>query len=196
MFPGYGLTESANLVSGNPDNTEKPASVGIPYPDQELKIVNGELYIKGINVMTEYVGDPEETAASFEDGWFKTGDLVRFDDEGYLYIVGRQNDVIVLSTGENISPAEYEAKFCELDYLADAMIYEDFTESGNQILTLEVVPRSTCTVVADKIEADLRKINGELPSFARVSRITVRKEDFARTPAMKKIRIKKTNEQK
>lgn len=191
MFPGYGLTESANLVSGNPDNTEKPASVGIPYPDQELKVVDGELYIKGINVMTEYVGDPEETKASFEDGWFKTGDLVRFDEDGYLYIVGRQNDVIVLSTGENISPAEYETKFCELDYLADAMIYEDFNEGGSQILTLEVVPRSTCTVPADKIEADLREINGNLPSFARVSRIIVRKEDFARTPAMKKIRIKK-----
>ena len=196
LFQGYGLTESANLVSGNPDNMEKPASVGIPYPDQELKVVDGELYIKGINVMTEYVGDPEETAAAFDNGWFKTGDLVRFDDEGYLYIVGRQNDVIVLSTGENISPAEYETKFCELDYLADAMIYEDYTENGAQILTLEVVPRSTCTVAADKIEADLKEINGKLPSFARVSRIVVRKEDFARTPAMKKIRIKKTYEQK
>ena len=146
--------------------------------------------------MTEYVGDPEETAAAFDDGWFKTGDLVRFDDEGYLYIVGRQNDVIVLSTGENISPAEYETKFCELDYLADAMIYEDYTENGTQILTLEVVPRSTCTIPTDKIEADLKEINGKLPSFARVSRIVVRKEDFARTPAMKKIRIKKTYEQK
>jgi len=142
--------------------------------------------------MTEYVGDPEENANAFEDGWFKTGDLVRFDDEGYLYIVGRQNDVIVLSTGENISPAEFETRFCELDYLADAMIYEDFTDSGAQILTLEVVPRSTCTIPADQIEEDLRRINATLPSFARVSRIVVRTEDFARTPAMKKIRIKKS----
>ena len=74
--PGYGLTESANLVSGNP-NPNKPTSVGIVYPDLETKVVNGELWLKGPNMMDGYYNEPEENEKAFSDGWFKTGDLVR-----------------------------------------------------------------------------------------------------------------------
>ena len=93
LYPGYGLTESANLVSGNPLNLEKPESVGLPYPGQELKIVDGELWLKGPNMMDGYVGNPQENEAAYEDGWFKTGDLVRFDEDGYLYIIGRTKEI-------------------------------------------------------------------------------------------------------
>ena len=83
LCPGYGLTESANLVSGNPEPMRKPESVGLLYPHQEYKIVDGELWLKGLNLMDGYVGEPEENAVAYEDGWFKTGDMVRFDDEGF-----------------------------------------------------------------------------------------------------------------
>lgn len=190
LLAGYGLTESANLVSGNPESLKKPTSVGLPYPNQQLKIVNGELWIKGDNVMLKYDGDEEETNNAFEDGWFKTGDLVRIDDEGYLYIVGRIKDVIVLDSGEKVSPAEVEDKFCEPDFIADAMVYEDF-DNGVQQLTLEVVPRVGTSVSKEDMMKELNRINDNLYSYQKVNKIVIRTEDFARTPAMKKIRIKK-----
>lgn len=192
MLPGYGLTESANLVSGNPESQRKPDSVGLPYPNQELKIVNGELWLKGDNMLKCYVGEDEENQRAFEDGWFKTGDLVRIDEEGYLYIIGRIKEVIVLSSGENISPAEIELKFCAPEYIADTMVYEDYTENGEQILTLEVVIRMGYNVDEETIRKDLNQINMKLNPYQRVNKIIIRDKDFDRTPAMKKIRIVKT----
>ena len=195
-FPGYGLTESANLVSGNPECLKYPESVGIPYPNQELKIVDGELWLRGKNMMLGYVGEEEDPR---EDGWFRTGDLVRTDENGMLYIIGRIKEIIILSNGENISPAEVEAKVNELDIIQDSQVFEDVLENGEHILALEVVPRATevAKLGLDDpkpyIVGELEKINGTLPSFQRVSRIAVRDTDFARTPSMKIARYKKCN---
>lgn len=191
LCPGYGLTESANLVSGNPAYLEKPDSVGLPYPNQELKLVDGELWIKGANIMDGYVGE-EETA--FEDGWFRTGDLARFDEDGFLYITGRLKEIIVLANGENVSPAEVEARFNTLSCVQDCQVFAAKNDAGNKILALEVVPRMT--VLAGKtpdeigrfVTGECEKINAALPGYQRVSRITIRTEDFARTPSMKIVR--------
>lgn len=194
LLPGYGLTESANLVSGNPLSDYKPASVGFPYPGQDLKVVDGELWIKGDNVMDCYYNDPEENKNAFsEDGYFKTGDLVRFDDEGFLFIVGRIKEIIVLSTGEKISPFDLENKFDELDIIQDSMVYLD--EQTNQ-LVIQVYPRMVELAKLqlanpdEYIKQEVNRVNNSLPSFMRVSRIIIRKEDFVRTPAMKIIRGK------
>ena len=194
LLPGYGLTESANLVSGNPVSEYKPASVGFPYPEQELKVVDGELWIKGDNVMDCYYNDPEENANAFsEDGFFKTGDLVRFDEEGFLFIVGRIKEIIVLPTGEKIFPFDLENKFDELDIVQDCMVYLDETTGQ---LVIQVLPRMIELAklqLADPegyVRSEVNKVNNLLPSFMRVSRIIIRKEDFVRTPAMKIIRGK------
>jgi len=189
LYPGYGLTESANLVSGNPECDAHPDSVGFPYPNQEFKIVDGELWIKGDNMMTCYIGDPEENAKSFEDGWFKTGDLIRIDEDGLMYIVGRIKDIIVLPTGENVSPEELENIFIEPDFVQDAMVSE---QDGQ--LVLEVFPRAAvvAAIEAEDKEAYMKQvldeINISLSSEKRVSKIVFRNEDFPRTPAMKKVR--------
>ena len=190
LLAGYGLTESANLVSGNPIPLEKPNSVGLPYPKQSLKIVDGELWIKGDHVLTCYLGEEEETKAAFEDGWFKTGDLVRFDEDGFLYIVGRIKEIIVLDSGEKVSPAEIEVSFCAPDYVNDAMVYSERNEAGRQVLVLEVVVRPGFTVSKEEVKEEMSRINLTLPSFARVGKIIVRDEDFPRSPSMKKIRKK------
>ena len=196
LLPGYGLTESANLVSGNPESLRVPDSVGLPYPNQELKVVDGELWLKGRNMMDGYVGEEEEGVYA-EDGWFKTGDLVKIDDEGFIYITGRTKEIIVLPSGENISPAELEVCFNEPDFIQDSQVFEDVTESGAHILALEVVPRAA---IIEKMEIDnpaefiteeLEKINMSLLPFQRVQRITVRTSDFERTPSMKIKRYKK-----
>lgn len=187
LLPGYGLTESANLVSGNPEAMAKPESVGLIYPGMEYKIVDGELWLKGVNMMDGYFGD-EENAVAYEDGWFKTGDLVRFDQDGYLYITGRTKEIIVLSSGENISPAELEVKFYALDCVKDCLIY-DITENGTQQLVIEVVPRTEALAgvqdVASYVTEKVKEVNATLAAFEKINKIIIRDTDFIRTPAMK-----------
>ena len=198
LLPGYGLTESANLVSGNPEALRKPESVGLIYDGMEYKLVDGELWLKGVNMMDGYVGGDNETA--YEDGWFKTGDLARIDEEGFLYITGRTKEIIVLQSGENVSPAELEVKFYGIDTVQDCVVY-DRTENGAQILVLEVLPRMSSVKaqgIAD-IEAylreEVRKINETLPPFERIQKVILRDTDFPRTPAMKIDRKKASNPQ-
>lgn len=197
LLPGYGLTESANLVSGNPEYLERPESVGVPYPHQEFKIVDDELWIKGPNMLTCYYGEDEENARAFEDGWFRTGDLVRLDEDGFLYIIGRSKDIIVLPSGENISPAEIEGRFNSLSVIQDSLVFEEELENGSHILSLEVVPRMTEIArlgienVCEYVIEQLKEVNGTLPSHMKVSRFAVRDKDFDRTPSMKIVRVKK-----
>lgn len=194
LLPGYGLTESANLVSGNPESIRKPDSVGLPFPNQEIKIVDGELWLKGRNMMEGYVGVEEPGA--YEDGWFRTGDLVRLDEEGYLYITGRIKEIIVLPNGENVSPAEVETHFNALPFIQDSQVFEARSALGEPILALEVVLRPTeLTDMDDEARkafavAELEKVNRTLPGFSQVSRIVVRDTDFERSPAMKIVRYK------
>ena len=189
LLPGYGLTESANLVSGNPEVEKKPDSVGFMYDGMEYKIVDGELWLKGDNMLDCYVGEPEENALAFEDGYFKTGDLVRMDEEGFLYITGRKKEVIVLPSGENVSPAEVEAKFSVIDAIQDCLVYLE----GN-FLTLEVLPRATVIKalgienVEEYLKEQINKVNQSLTSFMRISKIKIRDTDFKRSPSMKIIR--------
>ena len=196
---GYGLTEFANMVSGNPDTVALPESVGMLFPDQEGRIVNGELWLRGRNMMTCYYAEPEENAAAFEDGWFKTGDLARFDENKNLFIIGRSKDVIVMSNGENVSPAYIEAKIDELDFIQDSLVTETVSEFGAQILQAEVVLRKS-VVAAMNIPAEelnvfvikkVLEVNDRLFDYERISKVVIRDRDFDRTPAMKIIRPKK-----
>ncbi len=187
LFPGYGLTESANLVSGNPENLRKPDSVGYMYGGMEYKIVDGELWLKGPNITDGYLND-EDNAIAFEDGYFKTGDLVKIDDEGLLYIVGRVKEIIVLPSGENVSPAEIENKFYEIDAIQDCLVYDE-TDTG--ALTIEILPRANVvsalqiTDVEAYMKDAVTQVNKTLPPFERITKVIIRDTDFVRTPAMK-----------
>jgi len=195
LFPGYGLTESANLVSGNPESLTNNKSVGLPFPNQEFKLVNDELWIKRRNMMDCYIGEDENP---YEDGWFKTGDLVKFDENGFMYITGRIKEIIVLSSGENVSPAVVEEKFNELPFVQDSQVFEDIV-NDKHILALEIVPRAAgvaAITVEDKnayMMEELNHVNHSLQPYERVSRIEIRTSDFERTPSMKIVRYKKCN---
>ena len=196
---GYGLTEFANMVSGNPEGLQKPDSVGYLFPDQEAKIVDGELWLRGRNMMKEYYNEPEENANAFEDGWFKTGDLARFDEDKHLYIIGRIKDVIVLGNGENVSPAYIETKVNQLDFIQDSLVTEATSDLGAQILQVEVVLRGAVVktlglegaALEEYVTTKVFEVNKELLEFEQFSKVVIRKEDFPRTPAMKIIRPKK-----
>lgn len=195
MCAGYGLTESANLVSGNPESDRKPESVGLPYPHQTLRVVDGELWIKGDNMMDGYAGETDDGFT--EDGWFRTGDLVRFDEDGYLYITGRTKEIIILSNGENISPAEIETVFNRIPFVQDSQVFEDVSESGSHFLSLEIVPRSSelkdipLEERGSYMMEELNAVNATLPTYQRVSKIVIRDTDFERSPSMKIVRYKK-----
>ena len=193
LLPGYGLTESSNLVSGNPESSDHPESVGYLYPGLQAKVVDGELWIKGPNVMDCYLNDPAETQAAFVDGWFRTGDLVRFDEDQRLYITGRLKELIVLATGENISPQEIENTFDMIDDIQDCLVTHK-TEGGMDILTLEVLPRMAnlkakgIEDIAGYLKSEINEVNAKLPSHCRINNIVIRDKDFARSPSMKVLR--------
>lgn len=191
LFAGYGMTEGANLTSGNIDVKSRPTSVGQIYTGQQTKVVDGELWIRGDNVFLGYYGEPEKTAEVLtEDGWLKTGDLVRFDGEGYMYIVGRLKNLIILSNGENISPESLEELFYRDVKLRDCLVKED-TLDGRSVIAVEIYPRADefqgcAPEEIEKYFKDLTdRINATLPSTHRILKMTVRTEDFKRTGAMK-----------
>ena len=100
----------------------KLGSAGKPAPHCEVKLVEGEVWVRGPNVMRGYWNDPAATAAALTpDGWFKTGDLARVDDSGYYWIIGRSKDVII-SGGENIYPAELENVLADCPAIAEAAV--------------------------------------------------------------------------
>ena len=192
---GYGLTETANLTSANADALEKPTSIGKIYPGQETKIVDGELWVKGDNLFSGYYNDPEKTAEALTpDGWLRTGDLCRFDDEGYLYITGRIKNLIILANGENVSPESLEEPFYADPCVRDAMVKEDEL-NGNPVIAVEILPLMPAFDGKpwEEVEAYMHKlvdkINATLPSTHQISKVTVRTEDFKRTGSMKVSRV-------
>ncbi len=190
ILAGYGMTEGANLSSANYDVDKKPHSMGMIYPDQEYKIVNGELWVKGDNVMVGYYNDPVATAEVLEDGWLKTGDLVDIDEEGFITIVGRIKNLIILSNGENISPEEIEEVYYKENFVKDCLIKED-TMNDEPVIAIEIFPYAP--VVEGKSPEEIQKmaedvvakVNAAMPTFKRVTKVIVRNEDFKRTGAMK-----------
>ena len=192
---GYGLTESANLTSANANAVEKPTSIGKIYPGQETKVVDGELWIKGDNVFSGYYKDPEKTAEALTpDGWLRTGDLVHFDEEGFLYITGRIKNLIILSNGENVSPESLEEPFYADPCVRDAMVKED-EFNGRQVIAIEILPFMPAfdgkpwEEVEAYMNALVKKVNATLPSTHQIVKVTVRTEDFKRTGSMKVSRV-------
>lgn len=190
VCPGYGLTETANLVSGSGDFLTHPSSVGMPYPNQELKLVDGELWLKGDNLFDGYYNDPEQTAAAFCDGWFKTGDLAKFDGDGRLYIIGRTKNLIILDNGENVSPEELEALVNAIAFVRDCLVYEDKNDFGTQVIAVEVLPHENTGIIDMEaaFKTELVEINRKLPRYMQIDKFTIRTTDFARSGSMKIIR--------
>lgn len=191
LLAGYGLTEGANFTTGNADVLTHPTSVGKVYPEQEMKLVDGEIWLKGDNIFSGYYGDPEKTREALtEDGWLKTGDLGRIDKDGFVYITGRIKNIIVLSNGENVSPEEIEEPFYKCPALRDALVKEE-KDDNKSLIAIEILPRQQFTEgkSSEEVFAFFKKlvddINATLPTTHRISKITIRTEDFPRTGSMK-----------
>ncbi len=164
----YGCTETAPIatVLRREDATRKLGSAGKAAPHCEVKLVEGEVWVRGPNVMRGYWNDPVATAAALTpDGWFKTGDLARMDDSGYFWIIGRSKDVII-SGGENIYPAELENVLADCPKIAEyAVIGVDDSKWGEAACA--------CVVASKKMaEAEVLKLfDGRLAKFKHPRRI-------------------------
>lgn len=138
VIEGYGMTETAAPTNLNPLQRFKPGTVGPPIPGiTEAIAEDGEILVKGDNVMVGYWNKPDETQKCFtEEGWFKTGDLGDFDDEGYLIFLGRKKHIIALDTGKKVSPSRIEEILLQNPYVNDALLLGD----GKPYIAALIVP--------------------------------------------------------
>jgi long-chain acyl-CoA synthetase len=137
VIQGYGLTEASPVVSTNRIEDNIPASIGKPIPGVQVKIGDKDaLLVKGPNVMLGYWNNPEATRAMFTaDGWLNTGDTARIDDTGHIYITGRLKEIIVMSNGEKVPPADMEAAILRDSLFEQVMVLGE----GKPFLTVFVV---------------------------------------------------------
>jgi len=192
ILEGYGLTETAPVVTFNPICRIKFGSVGLPVPEVKIRIHNpdrehiGEVLIQGPNVMKGYYKKPKETAEVLRDDWFYSGDLGYIDRDGYLYLTGRSKEVIVLSSGKNIYPEEIEAHYLKSPYIKEICVLET-TAGGLSSLHALVFPnieyfRKTKEVnIQGKIRWLLENLSKELPSYKRIMGFSVAREELPRT---------------
>ncbi len=202
IIEGYGLTETSPVVTLNPPQKIKFGSVGMPIPDVQIKILNpdksgaGEVLIKGPNVMQGYFKHPEWSEAVIKDGWFYSGDLGYIDSEGYLFLIGRENDVIVLSSGKNIYPEELEEYYGRSAYIKEICILAKQEEKFGRLAdtlhaivvpNLEYFTQRNETDIRGKMRWELESLAGPLPSYKHIMGFTVTKEELPRT-ALRKIK--------
>lgn len=185
ICPGYGMTETANLVSGNAEADLYPDSSGPPYPGLSVKIVNNELCIKGNNIMTCYYNDPEETEKAIKDGWLMTGDLARLDSEGRIYILGRKKDVIINENGENIFPEILENKIIGIKGVQEAVIYTKKNSFGSTIIATEILPEPNHMNDFEYFAEKITELNSSLRSFEQIADISLRAVPFERSASLK-----------
>lgn len=191
---GYGLTETAPVVSFTPMVKPKFGSVGIPIPGVEVKIVNpnpegvGEVAMKGPNVMNGYDRNPEATAEAIRDGWFHTGDLGYLDQEGYLFLTGRVKELIVTSGGKNIYPEELEKRFETSPAIREICLMgtKDSKGEGEGIHAIilpdfDFLKSQKVPDVRRQIKDELTRIGLTLPSYARITQMSIVKEPLPRT---------------
>lgn len=204
VLQGYGLTETAPLVSGSPDfgNTYKKAgSSGLCVASGEIRIHEpdedgiGEILFQGPNLMLGYYKRPDLTAECIVDGWFHTGDLGFIDREGWLYITGRKKNVIVTKTGKNIYPEEVELYMNRSKYIQESLVHgverEDDTVVSAQIMpAYDIIYEEFGNDLSEEdikalIKNAIADINEKLPIYKRVRDFSIRANDFVRTTTHK-----------
>jgi long-chain acyl-CoA synthetase len=176
VFQGYGLTETSPVVTLNPFHRPKVGSIGVPLPGTDIRIVDdngadvalgepGELLVRGPQVMQGYWQRPDETARVLRDGWLATGDIATIDDEGYLAIVDRKKDMILVS-GFNVYPNEVEAVIAEHPGVKDVAVIGLPDELCGESVNAYVV-RKDASVTEEDIRRHCKRVltNYKVPKF-------------------------------
>jgi len=204
ILNGYGITECSPLVSCNRNKYQKKGSVGIPIVGELIKIKDpdengeGEICVKGPNVMLGYYKDPEATAAAFdEEGYFKTGDYGRLDDEGWLYITGRIKNMIVLCNGKNVYPEEIESEVSRIYGVSEVIVYagESRAQKSKEVIVAEIFPDYDAlnlkgiNDVQAYFNEEIKKVNSRMVSYKAVKKVKIRNGEFPKNTSRKILRF-------
>ena len=188
---GYGLTEAAPIVAVNAPDGVRAGSVGQVLPRQEIAIADaneqgeGEVLVRGVNVMAGYFDQPELTSRTLVDGWLHTGDIGRLDDEGYLYITGRCKNLIVTGAGKNVYPEEVEVLYRDLPHLAELCVLgvRSARTLGEEVHGVAVLERASKQGEEELRQAVLERasqISQEIPSYQRIQHLHIWKRSLPR----------------
>ena len=185
VLEGYGMTETAPIIAFTRPGDIIPGCSGLPLPGVECKLVDGELCVKGPNLMKGYYNRPEETAQVIDnDGWLHTGDLAQFDSVGRITLTGRTKELIILSNGKNVQPSEIEYKLEKYDKLVkEAAVVQD----GDKLRAI-IVPQplwaSTLTdsEVASRLKREvLEPYNMTVSAYKKIMSVLVYRGELPRT---------------
>ena len=195
---GYGLTETSPVVSCNPINDIRIETVGKPFEGNEVKIANdGEILVKGENVMLGYWNNKEETDNVLKNGWLHTGDIGIFENN-YLKITDRKKDIIITPGGDNISPLKIENELINLEFIDQAIVYGD---NKPYLVALIVLNEEFFNITKEEIDMEIKKLNIKLSKIENVKKYFIIKEKFSIengmiTPTLKLKRYKIINKYK
>ena len=208
IFEGFGITECAPLTCVTPYYARKYGSVGPAVPCCRIRIseefgdgqkndhgyLEGEIQVKGDNVMLGYYKNPEANEAAFtDDGWFRTGDIGYMDKDGYVFITGRLKSVIVLENGKNVFPEEIEEYLDAIESIAECVVVGRKSQSGEEVvLTAVVYPDrdkfptgASDELIHESIRNSINELNRRLPGFKQIKNVELRRTEFEKTTSKK-----------
>ena len=202
IYEGYGITECSPLVAVTPYYARKYASVGPAVPCCQIRIDvhsknddgydEGEIQVKGDNVMLGYYKDEKATAKAFtEDGWFRTGDVGYLDEENYCHITGRLKSVIVLENGKNVFPEEIEEYLGGIEMIAECVVVG--RQRDSEVSLVAVIYPDSSKFPEGATAADIKKcihdavnaLNKTLPTYKQIKAIEIRNSEFEKTTSRK-----------
>jgi len=187
IIEGYGLTECSPTLTLNRPDAFRFDAVGKPFPSVELKLAeDGEILARGPNVFRGYHKNPEATKEAFtEDGWFKTGDIGRWTDDGFLQIVDRKKDILVTAGGKNVAPANIELRFNDDPYIAHVVVFGDsqkYLVAGvwlnDEVVAahLQKQEASGDEAIAALVQKRIDRVNAQLARYETIKKFQVFRE--------------------
>lgn len=198
VLEGYGLTETSPVVTFNTPEYFRIGSAGRAIPEVEIKIINpdkagmGEIAVRGPNVMAGYYRRPEDTGSVMRDGWFFSGDLGYIDKDGYLYIKGRKDEILVLGSGKKVNPEEIESHYASNPYIKEVCVV--ISKPG--MLTAVIVPdekyfhQRAEANFEEKIRQAVDNLSHSLISYKRIHGFVISRDPLPRTAMGKLMRHK------
>ena len=174
VLNGYGITECSPVVAVNRNRCPVSGSAGLILSCNQIKEKDGEILVKGDNVMLGYYEDEQETNEAFDGEWFKTGDLGYVKDN-YLFITGRKKNLIILSNGKNVSPEELEEKIQQIENVIEVLVY-----AQNDKVTAEIYAERTA-----EIKNQINELNKTLPIYKQIQNVKFRAAEFDKTTTKK-----------